>query len=255
MSRMRSHALTLGSFLCCAALPVLAGCDNDDYQVAVSWTLNGKLPTPALCSELGIARGRFEVRTASGKKLRTLESDCEKTVVLSNGYEYGGFLTTRTFQWDRDYEYTLTLVDAAGNPVSSPGEDAFYVDSYDGADIYELGFLDYLNHQGTAAALSGEWSVGSGPDIAAACTSFKIAKVRILVASTLDTDMVDTQVAAEANCSDGKFVSPGKVLATGDYLFKYVAVSDIGAVVEEGTPFAATTDFDIVLPRQMFLSK
>ncbi|MDB4972764.1 MAG: hypothetical protein JWN48_1105 [Myxococcaceae bacterium] len=257
MKSMRSYALALGSVgLCC--LPWVAGCSSNadrDYQVAVPWTINGMVPDPGLCQEQRIARGRFEVTTGSGKPLKTLEGDCAGTVTLSDGFDYGGFLTTRSFDWDRTYNYSLSLVDAAGNPVSTPGRGSFRV-GFDEADIYELSFLDFLNPAGTVAGFSGEWSVRTNPDLVASCAAERISKVRILVASALDTELVDATPIGEANCAEGKFVSNGKVLATGDYLFQYVAVSEGGNVVEAGNSIPAKVDGskDIALPREMFLS-
>jgi hypothetical protein len=250
---MRSYALALGSVL--LSSPLLGSCTVDrDYQVAVTWTINGMVPDAALCQEQGIARARFEARTASGKPLKPLEARCDGVITLSDQNEYGGFYTTRSFVWDRDYEYTLTLLRADGSAASTPGTGTFYV-PFDNADVWELGFLDFLNPTGTVGALSGEWSVRNATDLAAACAADRISKVRILAASALDTDLVDTFVVAEAACSAGRFASPGKVLATGDYLFQYVAVSDGGNLVEAGKPIAATvTGNDVVLPREMFLS-
>lgn len=253
MSQMRSNALALGSVLLCAQL---GACSPDrDYQVAVPWALNGVVPSAQTCQEQHIARGRFEVFSASGKKLQSLESDCAELITLSDGYQYGGFLTTRAFVWDRTYNYTLTLIDASGAPQSTPGQGSFNV-PFDSADIYELGYLDYLNPHGTAAALSGEWSVAQGADLAAACSQNRISKVRIFVASGLDTKLEDATQMAEANCSDGRFVSSGKVLATGSYLFEYVAVSDGGNIVQTGEsiPMRVDGSRDIALPREMFLS-
>lgn len=253
MRQMRSYALTLGSVLVCAQL---GSCTPDrDYQVAVPWALNGVVPSAQTCQEQHIARGRFEVFSASGKKLQTLESDCAGVITLSDGYQYGGFLTTRAFVWDRTYNYTLTLVDASGAPQSTPGQGSFEV-PFDSADIYELGFLDYLNPHGSAAALSGEWSVATSTDLAAACSANRISKVRVFVASALDTKLEDATQVAEANCSDGRFVSSGKILATGNYLFEYVAVSDGGNVVQTGDAIPVSVDgsHDVALPREMFLS-
>jgi hypothetical protein len=252
---MRSYALTLGSVLVCSSLSACTFGNNGDYQVSVPWTVNGEVPSPASCQEQHIASGRFEVFTSSGKKLKTLASGCAGTITLSDGNEYGGLLTSRSFEWDRTYQYTLTLVDAAGNPVSTPVQGSFEL-PFDNADIYELPYLDYLNASGTAAGLSGEWSVRANPDVAAACLADRITKVRILVASALDLKLEDAAQVAEANCAEGRVVSVGKVLATGDYLFQYVAVSDGGNVVQAGVAVPVTVDGtqDVALPREMFLS-
>ena len=68
--------------------------------------------------------------------------------------------------------------------------------------------------------------------------------------------LVDATKVAEANCSDGSFLSSGKVLATGNYQFQYVAVSANGNEVQAGAAISIQVDGskDIALPREMFLS-
>jgi hypothetical protein len=238
-----------------------SGCtlgDNGDYQAAVSWLINGTTPNADLCAEQRIARFRFEVRTGSGRVLKTVESDCASTVKLDDGNTYGGFLTTRAFDWGTDYYYSLTPIDTTGNALSDAAESSFTLD-FDAADIYDLNYLDYLQPIGTAASLAGEWRVGANSDIAAvaaACASKDIKTVRIMASSALDEKLVDAIQVAEAPCGDGKFVSSTKVLARGSYSFFYEAVSSIGSIVADGDPIELLVDGtkDVVLPREAFLS-
>src|SRR3712207_3917462 len=111
---MRSSALFLASSLAVASLAGCSSSPQGDYQVAVSWLLNGTTPSAEQCREQGVARARFEVWSDNGRKLQTLESNCASVLTLSDGNDYGGFLTTRAFEWDRSYQFELTLVDASG---------------------------------------------------------------------------------------------------------------------------------------------
>lgn len=253
---MRSYSVAVA-----LALALLTGCSNErDYQVAVSWLINGMVPSPERCQEQGIARARFVVRSQSGKTLQTLEEDCGSTLVLSDGNEYGGFLTTRSFEWDTRYSFSLSLVDASGKDVSLAASDSFYV-PYAEADIFELGYLDYVQPTGQAASLGGEWSVGSNPDLVAACAQARLKTVQILAASALDTNFENAFPVLEAPCSAGQMSSNNgttrvPILATGYYQFKYILVSEGGSVVPANTavlgPYVVPDVQDIRLPRQTF---
>jgi hypothetical protein len=256
---MSSHAralvlLLLSSF----ALGGASGCTlgpSGDYKVAVSWLINGTEPNADLCAEQRIARFRFEVRTGAGHALKTIESDCAATIKLSNGNVYGGFLTTTSFDWETDYYYSLTPLDAAGTALADATESSFVV-RWDEADIWELRPLDYLQPVGAAASLGGEWRVhGDSEDVAAACAAADIKTVRILASSALDEELVDAVQIADAPCSDGKIVANTKTLARGFYNFFYEAVSSGGSIVADGDPIQVLVDGpkDVVLPREVFL--
>jgi hypothetical protein len=246
--------LLLASFAAWGATGCTLG-PSGDYQVAVSWLINGATANASLCTEQRIARFRFEVRTGGGRVLKTIESDCASMIQLEDGAEYGGFLTSASFDWETDYYYALTPLDAAGNALSAPAESEFYLE-FDAADIYQLAPLDYLQPVGSAASLAGEWRVGNGTDVQAACLAQDIKTVRILASSALDTDLVHVVQVAEAPCGDGKYASGSKVLARGFYNFFYEAVSSGGSIVAHGDPIQLTVDGskDVVLPREAFLS-
>jgi hypothetical protein len=254
---MRSHASALGGFLFCLSL--LSACSNngDDYQVVVSWLINGTTPNQDMCQEHGIARARFEVRSQSGSAVKTIEGNCADTITLSTGDEYGGFYTNNSFDWDVRYNYTLTLVDAAGNAVSQPASSSFQV-AFDDADIYELDYLDYVNPIGKSASLTGEWqfSNGTASSVAADCAAQRVTKVRILATSALDDPdhPGDAVTVAEADCTAGSFISNGSILATGDYFFYFQAISDTGSIVTTTKAEEQFVDFNtrIVLMRASF---
>jgi hypothetical protein len=251
---MRSYTLALT-----LAASLLSGCSfgtDRDYQVVVSWLLNGFVPDAALCQELGIATARLEVRSGNGTRVKTLEAPCDGNIVNSQEETFGGFITTRAFAWDVAYSYTLTLLDASGNVRSTPpAQGSFYVD-FDQAEYYELGYLDYVAPAGLAAGLHAEWSVRSG-DVPTACVTERIAKVRIVAVSRLNEAFEAPVLVAEAPCADGKISSNGaKVLARGDYLFRYEAISEAGSVVDPGQAIPVFVDgsADVTLPRELFLN-
>lgn len=257
MRRMRSHARALGGLALC--LSSLSGCSNNgDYQVAVSWVLNGATPNVDTCQEQGIARARFEVRSQGGSRMKTVEGNCADLITLSDGFDYGGFYTNDSFEWDTRYDYTLTLINAAGNDVSVPASASFQV-GWDQADVFELNYLDYVNPLGRSASLTAEWQFNNGTaaSVAADCAAQRVSKVRILATSALDDpeQPVDTVPVAEAECAAGTFVSNGPILATGNYMFYFQAISDNGSVVTttraQNVP---PVDFDtqVVLMRASF---
>ncbi|MEY4508675.1 MAG: hypothetical protein RLZZ450_797 [Pseudomonadota bacterium] len=229
---------------------------NGDYQVAVTWLINGTTPNADLCAEQRIARFRFEVRTGSGRVLKTVEADCGATILRADGNRYGGFLSTASFDWETDYFYALTPIDASGTALSPPAQKDFVV-RFDEFDIYELPYFDYLYPKGSAASLAGEWRVGNGTDVAAACEAQGIKTVRIVAYSALDEDLITAFEVASAPCIDGKYASGTKVLARGFYNFFYEAVSGGGSSVAIGEPIQVSVDGpkDVVLPREVFLSK
>jgi hypothetical protein len=251
---MRSYTLALT-----LAASLLSGCSfgtDRDYQVVVSWLLNGFVPDAELCQELGIATARLEVRSGNGTRVKTLEAPCDGAIENSKGDTYGGFITTRAFAWDVDYSYSLVLLDASGNVRSTPpSQGRFYVDFGD-AEYAELGYLDFVDPVGQAAALHGEWSVRNGPP-ATECGLVDIARVRIVAVSRLNTEFEAPVLVAEAPCVDGQIDSNGaKVLARGDYLFRYEAISSRGSLVQTGAAIQFEVDGsrDVTLPRELFLN-
>jgi hypothetical protein len=255
MMRMRSHARAFGGLALC--LSSLSGCSNNgDYQVAVSWLINGSTPNAAMCQEHGIARARFEVRSQGGSTMKTVEGNCADLITLSDDYDYGGFYTNDSFEWDARYNYTLTLIDAAGNGISVPASSSFQV-GWNQADIFELNYLDYVDPVGRSASLTGEWQFANGSQatVAADCTNAGIARVRIMATSSLDYEsLADAAPVAESACSDGRFVSNGPALSTGDFLFFYQALRADGTVATTSDTQAFPVDFNssIVLMRASF---
>ncbi|HEX5657677.1 MAG TPA: hypothetical protein VFX59_10805 [Polyangiales bacterium] len=255
---MRTHARVFGGLALC--LSSLAGCSTDgDYQVAVSWIINGTTPSAEMCQEHGIARARFEVRSQGGSRMKTVEGDCAELITLSTDVDVAGFYTSDAFEWDTRYNYTLTLVDAAGTPVSLPASASFQV-GYGQADVFELNYLDYVAPVGRSASLTGEWQFanGSQASVATDCAAAGISRVRILATSALDYEtLADSVTVAEADCSAGRFVSNGPVLATGDYLFFYQALRADGTVATTSDTQAQFADFNssIVLMRSSFFGK
>jgi hypothetical protein len=256
MLSMRLHAMALSGLALC--LSSLSGCSNsDDYQVAVSWVINGATPNADTCQEHGIARARFTVRAQGSSREKTVEGNCADTITLSDGYDYGGFYTNDSFDWDTRYDYTLTLIDASGNNVSVPASASFQI-GYDQADVFELNYLDYVNPLGRSASLTAEWQFNNGTasSVAADCAAQRVSKVRIAATSSLDDPQnpVDLTTVAEADCAAGSFVSNGPILATGDYLFYFQALSENGAVVTTTAAQPRFVDFNdsLVLMRASF---
>jgi hypothetical protein len=238
-------------------LSALSSCSfgtERDYQVVVTWLLNGFIPDAALCQELGIATARLEVRSGAGDRVKTLEAPCDRTVPTSQG-EYGGFITSQSFAWEVNYTYSLTLLDAAGNARSDPPATGEFYVAFDDGNVVELGYLDYVAPLGNASALYGEWTVKNEP-AATACAAIDIAQVRIVAVSAQNTEFEAPVLVATAPCAEGRFSSNGaKILARGDYLFRYEAYSAAGALVETGSPIAVLVDgTDVTLPRELFLN-
>ncbi len=252
---MRSHSLVLGV----PAFSLFAGCtfgSDHDYQVAVSWLINGTAPNQAMCQEQRVAHARFDVWHGDNAKPRSLEADCAASITVrqdNDDVDYGGFYTPRLFAWEVSYDYTLTLVDASDGAVSMPDHGSFEL-GFNEADVYQLSYLDFVQPMGSAAALYGEWSIGSG-DLATSCTAQRIQTVQIQVTSALDTNYQQKVVIGQAPCSDGQFRSPGKILATGFYNFRYVGISDGGAEVDPGDSIQLFVDgtSDVTLRREIFL--
>ena len=239
---------------------LLSGCGGKaegDYAAVISWAINGMLPNPEICREQGIVRGRFEVQDRRGKNAQTLEADCSATVRFPEG-AFGGFETSYAFKYDVPYLYTISLVDAAGRPLAEPVRDEMVLSEYQD-DVAELPTIDFLQPNGSAAALHGEWRVvlpNGAPidDIASNCTQAGIHTIYIVVTSRLDPEFTSGVAFREAKCAEGKYDTSGRELATGDYYFRYEAVSAGGSIVQIGEPIEVFVDGsgDVVLPRETF---
>lgn len=237
------RAYTLALVLCLPLLSFAAGCSNEgDYAVAVSWLINGAAPDSAMCQEQGATRARFEVR-ARGEKTQVLEVDCASTIErwveeIQDYAPYGGFISKPSFQWGVQYQYTLSLIDAAGNPVSPPGTGEFFL-RYDEGEIYELDYLDWLQIEGSSASVRGEWLLGVG-DLATECQTQRVASVEVVAFSALDVAFSQgvTVPGTKVPCASGAVRTNGAVLASGYYQFKYVGRSENGIIVTESDPSA-----------------
>jgi hypothetical protein len=247
-----------------ALFALLSGCGKSggDYAASVAWAINGMLPTPEICREQGIARGRLEVQDRRGENAQALEGDCAATVFVPgpdlddpNFYEYGGFETSEAFEYDVPYLYTVSLVDASGRPVARPatGEMVRYRGE---GDFFDLPKIDYLQPSGSDAVLKVQWDFAGEPDVAKACEARRIDTVQVLVSTILDLDGINEVAFQEVPCAAGAFDSKVPVLATGAYVFRLEALSD-GVRARISDPIAGDVDRTVVpavvsVPRATF---
>lgn len=229
------RALSAPTLLLLAFTLALGGCRfgiGNDYAVTVTWLINGTAPTPELCRAQGVDQIRFTV-LGPGKE-RALYADCEEQVLLeSDGFYYGGFVSTRSFEYDVRYRYRVEMIDRQGKVVQNAG----YVDSFEVSWGDELPWvlipLELFSPEGTLAGLSGEWTLDRQKATAAACAELGATTIAIDVASSTDLDFVDSYEIASADCAAGGVVSDGPVLAEGEYLVRYVALDEDDEVVDE----------------------
>jgi hypothetical protein len=232
-----------------------SGCTFDpghDYSVVVSWLLNGDVPSEDRCTELGVDTVRLTM-DGPGKPVE-IEGDCAETLVLSDGLDYGAFVTTVSFDYGVGYDYSVDLLDARGEVAY--GYDG-YVDAYYGdLNPFELPTIDVFKPRGGLAKFTAAWVFqGGGPStLADDCKAAGISAVVLWIASAAAPSFSEAVVLDEAPCEDGVLSSTEPVLASGEFLVKYAALDDRGAPAEEGEPFsvgvheARTVDF----PRQSF---
>jgi len=252
---------------CIATLPAwlgaASGCSFDpghDYAVTSSWLLNGATPDATRCKELGITQ--FRLRMEGPGPAITLDGDCEDTIAIGD-FTYGGFQTTRSFDFGVVYSYSVDALDAKGEVTyvyPAPGQpkavvsaeygDAVFVD---GDPVIDLNTVDVFEPAGKVSSYSAEW-IFSGGDLATDCETNKIETVELWVSSATDSDFLDSVVVGSAPCADGELASKGKVLARGEYFFMYVALAPSGKIAEQGEPISAFVDEpgDLALPRQKF---
>ena len=225
------------------------GFDPDhDYAVTSTWLLNGATPDAARCNELGISQFRLTMNGPGPAK--KLEADCEE-VIRIEGATYGGFETSRSFDYGVTYAYTVDALDANGKAIYRYESD---ITAYYGDFIpVDLDTVDVFEPAGGTASFSAQWIFSEG-DLAADCESNQIDKVAIWVASATDPDFFDYAILAEADCASGLIESDGKVLARGDYYFQYVAFDERGAIAElsEPLPESINEPRDVALPRHQF---
>lgn len=223
--------------LAAAIAPVITtGCSYDsghDYAVTVTWLINGTAPSEALCEEQGVDRVRFTVRSSS--KRRTLEADCDSTVVSGwDGLEYGGLRTTVSFDFGVPYDYEVQMIDSAGNAIPTLGySDTFQV--HYGEDLpVELAPLELWDPtRGPIASVFASWSIGGADPDSTTCARLGAKEVAIEIASSTDAAFEDFIEIAHAPCEDGVLDTRQPVLAEGEYVVRYVLFTADDEVVEE----------------------
>jgi hypothetical protein len=221
--------------LAAATAPVItAGCSSGhDYAVTVTWLINGTAPSEELCEEQGVERVRFTVRSSS--KRRTLETDCDSTIVSGwDGLAYGGLRTTVSFDFGVPYDYEVQMIDSAGNAIPTLGYgDTFQIHYGDELPV-ELAPLELWDpERSPIASVFGSWSIGgAGPD-SASCALRGATEVAIEIASSTDAAFEDYVEIAHAPCADGVLDTRQPVLAEGEYVVRYVLFSADDEALEE----------------------
>jgi hypothetical protein len=236
-----------------------AGCRfgiGNDYAVTVTWLINGTAPNRDLCKAMGVEAIRFTV-LGPGKE-RTLHGNCDDQVLLeADSYYYGGFVSTRSFEYDVSYRYRVEMLDAQGKLV----ENATYTDHFEvswGDDEPRvLVPLELFSPTGKLAGVSGEWKIEGHAPSASDCQRLGAESVAIDFASSTDQYFDDAVEIVRADCAAGKVISDGAVLEQGEYNVRYVALDKDGKVVADviadqlyvvdtrGTLDIETVDFDL----------
>jgi hypothetical protein len=222
----------------------LGGCGSgsNDYAVVVSYVVNGLAPTPEECAAQGIKSVRLTVE--SGSRRRSVENACgETSIFLSDGYEYGGFLTTDWFEYGALYRYNLDMLGVNGD-VLIPGSGTFtaYYDDITPVELPTLDFFAPRTPGGEIATVTGSFTVGSGPDLTQACAAAGINRVELWVYSVLDELGEYYDRALYAPCDTGVLDSGTPLLNPGDYWVSYVAMNYVSetnyTVIEESDPIS-----------------
>ena len=250
--RQRPSVLAMLTYLpvSLASVAALGGCydDGHDYAVTSTWLLNAATPDATRCKELGIAT--FRLTMEGPRRTSSLEGDCTDTLYIA-GASYGGFETSRSFDYGVSYLYTVDALDAKGKALYGYESE---ITAYPGDFVpVDLDVVDVFEPSGKIASLSAEWVFTNG-DLATDCNTNKIETVEIWVASATDPDFEDAFVLSSSACDAGTFISKGKILARGDYLFKYVALDGRPAFAEASEAISQYIDEpgDLALPRHQF---
>jgi hypothetical protein len=251
LARARSSRWSLASCVLGAALG-LAGCSfetGDDFRVTVTWLINGTAPSDALCRENGVDRVRLSVSGPGAE--RVVEADCDETIYW-DGWSYGGFETTRSFDYGVEYDYRVDMLDSSGRTLPDLGyNDSFKV--YYGDEVpWVLAPLELFSPEGSLAAVSAAWTVDRTKPTSASCAELGAVTVAIDVASSTDENFDDAVEVAHADCSTGAIETVNGVLAEGEYLVRYVALDSDDDVVQEiiidGPPFLVDTRGTLEIP-------
>jgi hypothetical protein len=235
-----------------------AGCRfgvGNDYDVTVLWLINGIAPTRSLCEAQGVDRIRLTV--LSPGKQRSLYADCDEQVLLDDGYYYGGFVTTASFEYDKTYRYSVEMLDKNGRPLPNLIDtQSFRVGYYDDQP-WVLRPLELVAPEGNLAGLRGSWTIEGQKPNAQSCERLGAESVVIDFASSTDENFENYSEILSADCASGNVVSNGAVLGEGEYLVRYVALDAEGDIVQDvvadslyvvdepGTLNIETIDFDL----------
>jgi hypothetical protein len=218
--------------LALAAAPAATGCSLDnDYAVTVTWLINGTAPSAALCRDQGVDRVRFTV--LGGDNRRTIEAPCTDSLTLEDGYRYGGFDSTSSFEYGVRYDYRVEMLDAAGRPLPDVSYEYEFTVFANDPQPFVLAPLELFAPGGTMAALDAVWGIEGRSANQADCDRLGATTVAIDVASSTDFDFEDTVEVARGDCADG-FIETGEgVLAEGEYNVRYVALDEDDKLVQE----------------------
>lgn len=204
---------------------------SGDYRVTVTWLINGAAPSPDLCRENGVDRIRFTV--LSPGKERIIEADCAESLTLDDGYDYGGFDSTRSFDYGVTYRYSVEMLDSSGRPL----RDLAYTDSfkvYYGDYVpWVLDPLELFSPMGNTAAITGEWTLGGHKANAADCSRLGATTVAIDFASSTDPDFTDPVELASADCATGVVTTDRAVVGEGEYNVRYVLLDANDKIIQD----------------------
>jgi hypothetical protein len=235
----------------CALLLTLAGlgvtgCSNtSDYAVVISWAVNGFAPTQEVCDFHGIKSVRLTI--PDGAEKRTVEGRCADTLTLSDGYDYGGFVTTEWFEFGAVYSYQLQMIATNGDIIiADSGTFRAEYNDYTPVELATLNFFAPRQPGGEIASVTGSYSFAGTPDLAQACNDKRVNRVELWVYSVLDFDYQFPDRALFNECPVGTLDSGPPLLNPGDYLISYVALDYTSEasfqVVQELDPIPVVVD-------------
>jgi len=244
-------AVLLTGLSACLGLGLGSGCGFDpghDYAVTTTWLLNGATPDATRCKELGIEQ--FELRMDAAGPPVTLRADCDEIIRIGD-LTYGGFETTRSFDYGIVYHYTVDAIGTDGEATHRYEADMSA--DYGDAEPVDLDTVDIFEPEGNISSYSAGWVFSDG-DLSDDCARNQVSKVELWMSSATDPSFYDAFVLDTAACDDGEMISKGRVLARGDYYFMYVALDDRGAIAEQSDPISVVIEEagDVALPRHQF---
>ncbi|HEX6241417.1 MAG TPA: hypothetical protein VFZ61_11005 [Polyangiales bacterium] len=225
--RVRSSLL-----LALLAATTATGCSVDnDYAVTVTWLINGTAPSDSLCRDQGVESVRFTVLGPGDR--RTIEAPCTDRLTLDDGYAYGAFDSTPSFEYGVRYNYRVEMLDRAGRPLPEVSyEDQFTVYAEDYTP-FVLAPLELFSPLGSMAALTAAWGIEGRAASPNDCDRLGATTVAIDVASSTDFDFEQSVEVARADCADGLLETVEGVLAEGEYNVRYVALDADDDLVQE----------------------